>query len=114
MLVPARERRAKLAVIAIPIGWPTTQRENRKCARSTYALLVVALGSSTVAYAQDRVPQQGNLFSGTPEEQAACSPDATKFCQKDFPDTFAVLACLQKNRQQLRKACLQVLESHGQ
>jgi len=80
----------------------------------TYALLVVALGSSSLAYAQDRVPQQGNLFSGTPEEQAACSPDATKFCQKDFPDTFAVLACLQKNRQQLHKACLQVLEAHGQ
>jgi len=79
-----------------------------------YALFVVALGSATLAYAQDRVPQQGTLFSGTPEEQAACAPDATKFCQKDFPDTFAVLACLQKNRQQLRKVCLQVLESHGQ
>jgi hypothetical protein len=53
-------------------------------------------------------------FQGTPEEQAACSPDATKFCSDAIPDTFRVLACLQQNRTRLRKVCLQVLEVHGQ
>jgi len=55
----------------------------------------------------------GGLFQGTVEEQVACAPDATKFCMEEIPDTFRVLACLQANRQKLRKACLRVLETHG-
>jgi len=54
------------------------------------------------------------LFQGTPEEQAACAPDSTRFCQDAIPDTFRVLACLQEHRQKLRKVCLKVLEDHGQ
>lgn len=53
-------------------------------------------------------------FQGTPEEQAACSPDATKFCGDAIPDTFRVLACLQQDRTRIRKVCLAVLELHGQ
>ena len=55
-----------------------------------------------------------NPFQGTPEEQAACAPDATNFCKDAIPDTFRVLACLQQNRQRIRKVCLKVLEDHGQ
>ena len=51
---------------------------------------------------------------GTPEEEKACRHDATKFCSDAIPDSFRVLACLQEHRKRLRKACLQVLESHGQ
>ena len=58
--------------------------------------------------------QQGGLFQGTPEEQAACAPDSTRFCQDAIPDTFRVLACLQDHREKLRKVCLKVLEDHGQ
>jgi hypothetical protein len=50
----------------------------------------------------------------TPEEQTACSPDATKFCSDAIPDTFRVLACLQDHREKLRKACQKVLTDHGQ
>jgi hypothetical protein len=56
----------------------------------------------------------GGLFEGTPEEQAACSPDATKFCSEQIPVTMQVLACLQQNRSKLRKVCREVLEAHGQ
>ena len=59
-------------------------------------------------------PQPLNPFQGTPEEQAACAPDATRFCKDAIPDTFRVLACLQDNRQKIRKICLKVLEDHGQ
>jgi len=59
-------------------------------------------------------PQPGGLLQGTPEEQAACAPDSTKFCRDFIPDTFRVLACLQEHRRQLRKVCLKVLEDHGQ
>jgi hypothetical protein len=52
---------------------------------------------------------------GTPQEQAACRPDVRRFCHAvtgsgDGP----VLACLQEHRAKLRRACLEVLESHGQ
>jgi hypothetical protein len=59
-------------------------------------------------------PAAPSLFQGTPAEQKACSRDATRLCSEQVPDTFAVLACLQKNRQKLHKSCLAVLEAHGQ
>lgn len=62
---------------------------------------------------RDAPPPPSGLFQGTPEEQAACAPDATRFCMKEIPDNLRVLGCLQQNRRKLRKACLHVLESHG-
>jgi hypothetical protein len=63
---------------------------------------------------QPASPPSGGLLEGTPEEQAACAPDSTKFCRDAIPDTFRVLACLQQHRKSLRKVCLKVLEDHGQ
>ena len=74
-----------------------------------------AVGAPERAQPQPQAPaSQGDLFSGTPEEQAACSPDATKFCSDAIPDTFRVLACLQDHREKLRKVCQKVLTDHGQ
>jgi hypothetical protein len=70
----------------------------------------------TFAFGETQTPPKnpsGGLFQGTVEEQTACAPDATRFCIEEIPDTFRVLACLQANRQKLRKACLRVLETHG-
>ncbi len=77
------------------------------------ALIQVFGGIALAAGEKQPAPFPG-LFQGTPEEQAACAPDSTKFCQDAIPDTFRVLACLQQNRQKLRKVCLKVLEDHGQ
>jgi hypothetical protein len=81
-------------------------------------LLVWASGSAALAAEPARTeapsPPQGGLFNGTPEEQAACSPDATRFCSDAIPDTFRVLACLQDHREKLRKACRKVLADHGE
>jgi hypothetical protein len=76
-------------------------------------LMQISLGT---AFAADdkKAPQPGGLLQGTPEEQAACAPDSTKFCRDFIPDTFRVLSCLQEHRKQLRKVCLKVLEDHGQ
>lgn len=89
----------------------------------TAAVLLVLAMTSGAASAQDprmmpgapgaKAPE-GGLFQGTAEEQAACKPDATRFCLDEMPDTFRVLACLQENRKKLRKVCLKVLESNGQ
>lgn len=83
------------------------------------AAIVLILCCNGAAYAtepaQTTAPaSQGDLFTGTPEEQAACSPDATKFCSDAIPDTFRVLACLQDHREKLKKACQKVLADHGQ
>lgn len=80
-------------------------------------VLIVLLSSASVRAQVDKPApgsSGGGLFTGTAEEQAACSPDAVKFCRDDIPDTFAVLACLQEHREKLKKACLEVLKSHGQ
>lgn len=50
---------------------------------------------------------------GTPQEQHACSHDASRFCRKSLGDDMAVQQCLQSHRAKLSKACKGVFESHG-
>ncbi len=57
--------------------------------------MTVAGGPTRAANEARPLPPQGSLVQGTPEEQTACSPDATKFCKDELTDTFRVLACLQ-------------------
>jgi hypothetical protein len=50
---------------------------------------------------------------GTPQEQQACSRDASRFCRKQLDDDKAVQQCLRENRAKLSAACKKVFESHG-
>jgi len=52
---------------------------------------------------------------GTPGQRAACSHDVGRYCKTVKPEEgpFAYLACLQKNREKLRPACLKVIEGGG-
>lgn len=79
-------------------------------------VLIQILGVAAFAANDQKLPGPlpFNPFQGTPEEQAACAPDATNLCKDAIPDTFRVLACLKENRQRIRKVCLKVLEDHGQ
>jgi hypothetical protein len=54
-----------------------------------------------------------NLLQGTPEEEAACAPDSTKFCKRFEPDPLQVLGCLQQNRGRISQACQRVLRNRG-
>jgi hypothetical protein len=79
------------------------------------AILLLQIFAGNAFAQEKRQPgQPGGILQGTAEEQAACAPDSNKFCRDAIPDTFRVLACLQENRRKLRKACLKVLEDHGQ
>ncbi len=73
------------------------------------ALLLAA--SLAVAHAQAQKPEE----MGTPEQRAACGPDVGRYCKEVKPEEgpFAYLACLQKNREKLRPACLKVIEGGG-
>jgi Cysteine rich repeat len=82
------------------------------------AFIVLLYILSAAAFAADDRQPPGlpllNPFQGTPEEQAACAPDANNFCKDAIPDPLRVLACLKDHRQRIRKVCLKVLEDHGQ
>ena len=48
---------------------------------------------------------------GTPQEQAACRRDASRFCRQQMADS--VQQCLQQNRARLSHSCQKVFQSHG-
>jgi hypothetical protein len=66
--------------------------------------LLIAQGSLVFA-------QGGHM--GTPEEQKACSKDASRLCRKQLGNDGAVQQCLQQNRTKLSSACQKVFQSHG-
>ena len=42
---------------------------------------------------------------GTPEQRAACQPDALRLCSEFVPDVDRITACMVKNRIRLTPAC---------
>ena len=72
------------------------------------ALLLAAVALTAVtpsAFAQGHM--------GTPQEQSACSRDASRLCRKDLGNDGAVQSCLMGNRAKLSKSCSKVFQSHG-
>jgi hypothetical protein len=47
---------------------------------------------------------------GTPEQRAACAPDAIRFCVGYIPDPTRVEYCLRQNMSDLSGACRDVFE----
>jgi hypothetical protein len=47
---------------------------------------------------------------GTPEQRAACAPDAFRFCVGYIPDPTTVEYCLRQNMSDLSDACRTVFE----
>jgi hypothetical protein len=47
---------------------------------------------------------------GTPEQMAACAPDALRFCVSYIPDPTSVEQCLRQNEPDLSDACRSVFE----
>ena len=68
-------------------------------------ITLAGLGSNAPAFAQGHM--------GTPQEQNACSRDASRLCRKDLGNDGAVQSCLQANRAKLSRSCRKVFESHG-
>ena len=77
----------------------------RRTALLLAAVTLTAATSSVSAFAQGHM--------GTPQEQNACSRDASKLCRKDLGNDGAVQGCLQANRAKLSKSCSKVFQSHG-
>ena len=78
---------------------------SRKFLLATITLAALTGLSSAPALAQGHM--------GTPQEQNACSRDASRFCRKQLGDDGAVQGCLQQNRAKLSASCQKVFQSHG-
>jgi hypothetical protein len=74
---------------------------------STLALMLVLL----YAGQSSGFAQSGH--AGTPQEQQACSRDASRFCRKQLGDDGAIQQCLQQHRNKLSSSCQKVFQSHG-
>jgi hypothetical protein len=59
--------------------------------RNVLLIVSLLLADTSASFAQG-----GHM--GTPEEQTACSRDASRFCRKQLGDDTAVQRCLQQNR----------------
>jgi len=63
--------------------------------------LVVLLCATTASAQENR---------GTPEQRAACAPDAFRLCVGYIPNPASVEQCLRQNESDLSDACRSVLE----
>jgi len=78
--------------------------ETQLLSMTRFTLLTLVLLGPTVALAQ---------HAGTPQEQRACSRDASHFCRNYLGDDMAVQQCLQQNRNRLSLSCRRVFEGRG-
>src|SRR5262249_59087449 len=62
-----------------------------------------ALGMALAAFSVAALPTAGHAY--TPEEQAACQPDAFRLCGSEIPNIDRVTACMVAKRAQLSPEC---------
>jgi hypothetical protein len=65
-------------------------------------ILACGVAVQNAAFSQD--------YRGTWKQQMACTPDVWRLCSAQVPDTNRIVACLQRNSQQLSEACRAVIE----
>jgi hypothetical protein len=73
----------------------------------TLAVLGAVLSAPLASpiFAQDRSRDE---YRGTPEQQAACTPDVFKLCSPEIPDVPRITTCLRTNFKKLSPDCAAV------
>ena len=69
-----------------------------------FAAALTALLGATTAFAQDQ---------GTPEQRAACAPDAFRLCSSYIPDPGRVESCLRQQKARLSNPCRALFDQHA-
>jgi hypothetical protein len=72
-----------------------------RIARDPLAIIVCAIGFSGAAFAQ----------TATADQRGACKTDYEKFCAGIAPGGGRIVACLNKQRDQLTDSCKKALDS---
>ena len=70
-------------------------------ARLSFAVLAVVFGFSTAALAQELAAEQRD----------ACKADYDKYCKGTMPGGGRIIACLNKQHDQLADACKKVIDA---
>src|SRR5262245_44896478 len=70
--------------------------------KHTLVVMLAALFGTATAFAQEN--------RGTPEQRAACAPDAFRLCVSYIPDPANVEACLRQRKSDLSDACRAVFD----
>jgi hypothetical protein len=84
-------------------GAERNERATDMILRTSHPVQVLAvLLCATTASAQEN--------RGTPEQRAACTPDAFRLCVGYIPDAGGVEQCLRRNESELSDACRSVFE----
>ena len=69
--------------------------------RRSFEVLALLVCATTASAQENR---------GTPEQRAACMPDAFRHCSSFIPDPASVEQCLRQNKSDLSDACRSVFE----
>jgi hypothetical protein len=75
-------------------------------------VIKVAKVAPVLALLVGAYPTTGSAL-GTPEERAACTPDAFRLCSSEIPNANRVIACLKVKNTQLSTACRSVMQRNG-
>jgi hypothetical protein len=70
---------------------------------SAFGVLFVAAGLASTSPTSAAAQSGGHR--GTPEEQAACTPDVFRLCFSSIPSEQEIVACLIRSRRQLSPGC---------
>ena len=71
--------------------------------------LSVLLTATVLSFAAASFASPANAATRA-EAEAACTPDALKFCSQQIPDEKKVRSCLVKNRKPLSTACGEIFK----
>lgn len=96
-------RGAALAVVERQTPQPKKEPDMFKSKLALVVVTLASLGNGSAFAQEDR---------GTPEQRAACAPDAFRLCVSYIPDATRVETCLRQRRSDLSEACRLVFE-HG-
>jgi hypothetical protein len=69
--------------------------------KTRFVVFAIALGFSSAAFAQ----------ALTAEQRAACQADYNQYCKGTVPGGGRIIACLNKQRDQISDACKKVLDA---
>ena len=70
-----------------------------------FAAAITSLLCATTSFAQEN--------RATPEQQAACAPDAFRLCSSHIPDPGRVERCLRQQQVDLSAACRALFDQHS-
>jgi hypothetical protein len=72
------------------------------------------LGAVTLVAIAPSLALAQQTGGGTPDQQKACRSDVSRYCRNVVQGgDFAILGCLQANRDKISKACARVLQETG-